>query len=214
MKISFRSEKTTEIVDQQQDWDKCLEQIGQERDKSAFAELFVHFSPLLKAFLMSNGGQNIETVEEIVQETMIKVWRKAANYSASQGAASTWIYTIARNTRIDVIRSQSRRNPDQLHADDVYNDNYESLDAQSPQSSLVRLRDKKQIKEKLGELPQDQAEVLTLMYFEGKSGQQVADMLDLPLGTVKSRIRLALAKMKLSLKALQAESAQLEGATK
>ena len=163
---------------------------------------------------MKRGGQNLDNVEEIVQETMIKVWRKAANYSASQGTASTWIYTIARNTRIDAIRSQSRRNPNQLHADDIYNDSYESQETQSPQSSLVRLRDRKQIEEKLGELPTDQADVLTLMYFEGKSGQQVADMLDLPLGTVKSRIRLALAKMKLGLKTLQTETAQLEGVIK
>ena len=163
---------------------------------------------------MKSGGQNLDNVEEIVQETMIKVWRKAANYSALQGSASTWIYTIARNTRIDTIRSQSRRNPNQLHADDIYNDIYESQETQSPQSSLVRLRDSKQIKEKLGELPTDQADVLTLMYFEGKSGQQVADILNLPLGTVKSRIRLALAKMKLGLKTLQTETAQLEGVIK
>jgi RNA polymerase sigma-70 factor (ECF subfamily) len=201
-------------VEQQQDWNKCLEQVGMSRDKAAFATLFGHFSPLLKAFLLKSSERYIENVEEIVQETMIKVWRKANNYSSSQGSASTWIYTVARNTRIDAIRRQSRQNPDFLNADDIYSDNFSRHESQTPDISLSRIRDEIQIREKLSELPPEQLQVLNLMYFEGKSGQEVANQLDLPLGTVKSRIRLALNKMKLTLSPSQTETTKITGTRK
>jgi len=177
------------------EWNGHLEKVGRDKDKEAFAALFNHFSPLLKSFLMKSGGQDAASVEELVQETWIKVWRKAPHFSSKQGSASTWIYTIARNTRIDAIRSQIRQNPDRLNAEDIYAD----YQIEAPHSTLVQLRNKRFISEELRKLPAEQSEVLALMYFQGKSGQQVADTLNLPLGTVKSRIRLALAKMKLAL---------------
>ena len=88
--------------------------------REAFSALFAHFAPLLKSFLAAGAGQNSENIEELVQETMVKVWRKAGNYNRSQSNANTWIYTIARNTRIDWIRKQIRQNPNQLHAEDIY----------------------------------------------------------------------------------------------
>lgn len=176
-------------------WNNMIERVGQNQDKEAFSALFAHFSPFLKAFLIKSGGVTPESAEELVQETMIKVWRKAPTFSANQASASTWMYTIARNTRIDWLRKQNRQNPDDLNADDIYDEREDP----TPYSSLVQIRNKKQINEQLGKLPEEQAEVLKLMYFQGKSGQQVADTLGLPLGTVKSRIRLALNKMKLGL---------------
>lgn len=190
-----------------ENWNECIELVGLNQDKVAFGKLFAHFTPFLKAFLMKSGGVTPENAEELVQETMIKVWRKAPTFSASQASASTWIYTIARNTRIDWLRKQNRQNPDELHADDIYDER----DDPTPYSSLVQIRNKKHITEQLGHLPPEQAEVLKLMYFQGKSGQQVADSLDLPLGTVKSRIRLALNKMKLGLTPAFGEEAVLEG---
>lgn len=178
-----------------EDWNRCIERVGSHQDKKAFSKLFAHFSPFLKAFLVKSGGVSMENAEELVQETMIKVWRKAPTFSASQASASTWIYTIARNTRIDWLRKQNRQNVDELSADDLYAER----EVPTPYSSVVQIRNKKHISEQLGQLPAEQAEVLRLMYFKGKSGQQVADELDLPLGTVKSRIRLALNKLKLSL---------------
>lgn len=176
-------------------WNTMIERVGQNQDKEAFSALFAHLSPFLKAFLIKSGGVTPESAEELVQETMIKVWRKAPTFSASQASASTWMYTIARNTRIDWLRKQNRQNPDDLNADDIYDEREDP----TPYSSLVQIRNKKHIDEQLGKLPDEQAEVLKLMYFQGKSGQQVADTLGLPLGTVKSRIRLALNKMKLGL---------------
>jgi len=179
----------TEVI-----WERNLERVGQERDKNAFGELFGHFSPLLKAFLMK-GGATAEQAEELVQETMIKVWRKSPTYDSSRAAANTWIYTIARNTRIDWLRSQNRRDPEALSAEELYGERTEP----TPYSSLVHIRKRKQLGEQLKLLPAEQMIVLQHMYFQGKSGQQVAEELGVPLGTVKSRIRLALNKMKLAL---------------
>jgi len=178
-----------------ENWNECIEKVGKSQDKVAFRSLFTHFSPFLKAFLIKSGGVTPENAEELVQETMIKVWRKAASYSSSQASASTWIYTIARNTRIDWLRKQNRQNPDLLNAEDLYDDR----ENPTPLSSLSHIRTKKLISEQLSQLPVEQAEVLQLMYFQGQSGQQVANTLALPLGTVKSRIRLAMNKMKLAL---------------
>ena len=130
-----------------------------------------------------------------MQETMIKVWRRSSTYSPVQATASTWIYTIARNTRIDWFRKQSRENPEALNADDIYDNNEE----ESPYSTLVQTRRNDRISQQLQELPREQSEVLRMMYLRGMSGQQISDALGLPLGTVKSRTRLALAKLKIGI---------------
>ena len=193
MKINLTVDRSVAI--EAENWNECIDKIGKSQDKEAFRSLFKHFSPFLKAFLIKSGGVTPENAEELVQETMIKVWRKAPSYSSAQAAASTWIYTIARNTRIDWLRKQNRQNPDLLHAEDLYDER----DNPTPLSSLSQIRTKKLISEQLSQLPVEQAEVLQLMYFQGQSGQQVANTLALPLGTVKSRIRLAMNKMKLAL---------------
>ena len=193
--MNLNSMQGRKVESAKEDWNLCIEQVGKHQDKVAFSKLYTHFSPFLKAFLVKSGGVSIENAEELVQETMIKVWRKAPSFSAAQASASTWIYTIARNTRIDWLRKQNRQNADLLSADDVYGER----EVPTPFSSVVQIRNRKNISEQLGQLPDEQAEVLRLMYFKGRSGQQVADELNLPLGTVKSRIRLALNKLKLSL---------------
>jgi RNA polymerase sigma-70 factor (ECF subfamily) len=182
------------LTDKETTWESRLERVGKQQDKEAFVELFEHFSPQLKAFLL-NGGTTPDKAEELVQETMIKVWQKAPGFDASIAAASTWIYTIARNTRIDWLRKRSRQDPAKLTAEDVYNDREEP----TPYSSLVQNRSRRQVADQMKLLPSDQLSVLHLMYFQGKSGQQVADELGLPLGTVKSRIRLALNKMRIAM---------------
>jgi RNA polymerase sigma-70 factor (ECF subfamily) len=189
-----------------ENWNECINKVGKSQDKEAFRSLFKHFSPFLKAFLIKSGGVTPENAEELVQETMIKVWRKAPSYSSSQASASTWIYTIARNTRIDWLRKQNRQNPDLLNAEDLY----DGRENPTPLSSLSQIRTKKLISEQLSQLPVEQAEVLQLMYFQGQSGQQVANTLALTLVTVKSRIRLAINKMKVALAPL-ADLGVLEG---
>ncbi len=194
-----RKDRDSRVQDDKPDWNQCLKLVGDHQDKAAFSRLFAHFAPLLKGFLLKGGGVDPEQAEELVQETMIKVWRKAPSYSPSQAAASTWMYTIARNTRIDWLRKHKKVILEELSADETYDE----IETETPYSSLVQVRNEKNIREHLKTLPQDQLQVLTLMYYQGKSGQDVANELNIPLGTVKSRVRLALQKMRLVVSAPQ-----------
>ena len=186
---------------QEENWDQLIVKVGTDQDKEAFSKLFAHFAPYLKGFLLKSDGVGPEHAEELVQETMLKLWRKAPTYSPSHAAASTWIYTIARNTRIDWIRKHYKENTTELTADDLYDE----ADAPSPHSSLLRVRNSRTIEDQLKTLPREQIDVLRMMYFDGRSGQQIAEALDIPLGTVKSRIRLALAKLRINLSSTSGE---------
>ena len=188
-----RQTRNNKVVQDKEDWNRLLQKVGDSQDREAFSRLFAHFAPLLKGFLLKGGGVDPDQAEELVQETMIKVWRKAPTYSPSQAAASTWMYTIARNTRIDWLRKHNKVQLEELTADETYDEET----GETPYSSLLQVRNEKNIKEHLTNLPQEQLQVLTLMYYQGKSGQEVANELNIPLGTVKSRVRLALQKMRL-----------------
>ena len=185
------------LVDPSRDeWSDLLSKVGMEKDKEAFSRLFAHFAPLVKGFLMKGSSFGHELAEELSQETMIKVWRKADSFNRQKSSASTWIYTIARNSRIDWFRREARRQRI-LEADDLY----EQAEDNPAYLSLVQLRNQKSIQKNIKTLPQEQLEVLTKIYYEGKTHTEVAEELVLPLGTVKSRIRLALKKMNLQLEA-------------
>lgn len=176
------------------DWSDLLVKVGKTQDREAFSRLFAHFAPLVKGFLMKGSNIGVEQAEELVQETMIKVWRKADSFNRQKSSASTWIYTIARNSRIDWLRREARTQVD-IDADDLYD-----IGEENPSySSLIRVRDKENIRNHIGDLPQEQLEVVTKVYYEGKSHSEVSEELGLPLGTVKSRIRLALKRMHVSL---------------
>ncbi len=176
------------------DWSDLLVKVGEDRDREAFSRLFAHFAPLVKGFLMKGSNIGHEQAEELVQETMIKVWNKAYSFNRQKSSASTWIYTIARNSRIDLIRREARTQVE-INADDLY----ETGEENPSYSSIIRVRDKDAIRNNIGELPQEQLEVITKVYSEGKSHSEVSEELGLPLGTVKSRIGLALKRMNLTL---------------
>jgi RNA polymerase sigma factor (sigma-70 family) len=176
-------------------WSKLLEQVGQLRDEQAFAQLFAHFAPLIKGFCLGNLNSSFpaDAAEEIVQEVMFKVWQKAPSYDATKSAASTWIYTVMRNCRIDLMRRNQRVpiDRDVIDIDDIWD---EADDDQAfvylQQSSNEALIDKS-----FTQLPQEQRQVLTQVYMQGKTHQQIANETGLPLGTVKSRVRIGLKKM-------------------
>jgi RNA polymerase sigma-70 factor (ECF subfamily) len=178
------------------DWSDLLVKVGNDKDREAFTRLFQHFAPLLKGFLMKGSNIGHEQAEELAQEAMIKVWRRADSFNRQKSSASTWIYTIARNCRIDWIRREIRRQRD-IHADDLY----EPGDENPSQVSLVQLRNKRIIRDSIENLPQEQIEVISKIYFEGKTHSEVSEELSLPLGTVKSRIRLALKRLNVQLDA-------------
>jgi RNA polymerase sigma-70 factor (ECF subfamily) len=150
----------------------------------------------VKGFLMKGSSLGPERAEELVQETMIKVWRKADSFNATKSSASTWIYTIARNCRIDWLRREAKSSRD-IEAEDIY----ESSEENTSYTSLVQIRNRDRIRENLVLLPPEQLEVIAKIYFEGKSHSEVAAELTLPLGTVKSRIRLALNRLQLRMTA-------------
>lgn len=177
-------------------WAIVLQQVAQ-HDRAAFAKLFAHFAPQIKAFglttlLQDRSGQ---FADELVQETMVTVWNKAGSYDASKAGASTWIFTIARNKRIDLIR-KLKRHSGMLDIDDVWLLEDESI---GPFQSLQQRVTEQRVRESLKTLPPAQREVLLLAFMEGKSHSEIAAELALPLGTVKSRIRLAMQRLQLVL---------------
>jgi len=160
--------------------------IGKHRDEAAFHDFYGHFSGRIKSFLMGKGTQE-SVAEELTQEIMLIVWRRAESYNPEKAAPSTWLFTIARNRRTDYLRGNSRI---EVELDDEMLE----IDSSEPtQEDQVGLSQQSQILEHaLNKLPQEQRQVLHLSYFRGKSHGAIAEWLDLPVGTVKSRIRLAM----------------------
>lgn len=178
-------------------WSRLLERVGREQDREAYRALFEHFGPQIKYYALSNGmaGQ----AEELVQEVMISVWRRACLYDWRKAAASTWIFTIARNQRIDMLRKGQRlRAETHLETEDLWQIPGDNED--EPVTSLHRIVTERRVRDSLKHLPEEQVTVLAKVYMEHKSHQMVADELEIPLGTVKSRVRLALNKLKVILR--------------
>jgi len=173
----------------QDDFAALLFRVAQSRDRTAFARVFDHFAPRVKSFMMRKGASP-EAAEDLVQETMIAVWSKAALYSPERGAASTWVFTIARNLRIDRLRRESS-----AHFVDLENFDAPSEDA-SGDEVLNRSQEDAQVAHALAQIPPEQRELLILSYVEDVPQSMIAERLKLPLGTVKSRMRLAYRRMR------------------
>ena len=166
-----------------------LRDIGDNQDKIAFSNIFKYFAPRLKSFFIKLGCSDSQA-EEIIQEVMIAVWTKSKTFDRAKSSVSTWIYTIAKNKRIDKIRKEKKHNT-------VESD--ESLEIPVPskqEEQLLSTEVNERLHHSLQFLPKEQAELLKLSYFYEKTHTDIAKDLRLPLGTVKSRIRLALSKMK------------------
>lgn len=178
-------------------WSKLLERVGQQRDRDAYRALYDHFGPQIKYYALSNGMAH--QAEELVQEVMISVWRRACLYDWRKAAASTWIFTIARNQRIDMLRKQQRSSAEMaVETEDLWQIPGDNED--EPVTALHRIMAERRVRQSLRSLPEEQVTVLAKVYMENKSHQMVADELQIPLGTVKSRVRLALNKLKVILR--------------
>ena len=185
MQSRSSTEKTTQLKD-------CMTRIATHSDKAAFSTLFDHYAPLIRAYsLAREPGANL-VADELAQEVLIRVWLKAGSYNAQLSNINTWIFTLARNCRIDYFRRNGRYISD-IDPTEIFN-NIEDDDP-GPFQQVHQDRLAKNIKSGLSKLPREQAEILTKVYLEGKSHQQTSTELKLPLGTVKSRVRLALRKL-------------------
>lgn len=176
-------------------WSRLLETVGRDRDEAAFAKLFAHFTPLIKGFCLGNLNSSFpaDAADEIVQEVMFKVWQKSPSYDASKAAASTWIYTVMRNCRIDLMRRNRRSTSDSgvIDIDDIWDESAED----QAYVYLMQASNEAMVQHSFERLPAEQRQVLTQVYMQGKTHQQIAIETGLPLGTVKSRVRIGLKKM-------------------
>ena len=164
--------------------------IAAHQDRAAFSALFRHYAPRVKAFAM-RGGADAEAAQEVAQETLIMVWRKAASLDRNRASAATWIFTIARNKRIDLIRRGTRP---QIERDDWVN--AFAGEARDADKSVEAEETYIKVKRVLADLSVDQLAVIRKAFFEDKTHTAIAEEMGLPLGTVKSRIRLALGRLR------------------
>ena len=178
------------------EWDRLLLRVGSDRDRSAFKKLYEHFAPRLKSFLLRIGS-DMSAAEEICQESMIMVWRRAETFNPDSAGASTWIFTIARNKRIDKLRKDNRPLPD------LNDPSFFQIPVDKSDDILQRVEEEKKIKNALKNLPPEQAKLILSAYYEEKSHRKIADETNLPLGTVKSRIRLAINRLRTQLEELE-----------
>lgn len=166
--------------------------ISERQDRAAFSGLFSHFAPRVKAYLIRHGATN-EAAEELAQETLLRVWRKAHLFDPTVAAPSTWIFRIARNLRIDRIRRERRPEFDPEDPALV-------RDADPAADQQIELsQEGARVRAAVDMLPPDQKQAIMLSFFEDKPHREIADELGLPLGTVKSRIRLAFARVRQTL---------------
>lgn len=170
--------------------DSLLRRVALERDRAAFAVLFGHFAPRVKAYLMRLGAPAAQA-EDLAQEALLALWRKAHLFDAAKASAATWVFTIARNLRIDALRREKRPG---LDPEDF------QPDAPPDADDVMALADEEErLRAALKHLPPDQIAVIELSFFADKPHSQIASELDIPLGTVKSRLRLAMARLRAAL---------------
>jgi RNA polymerase sigma-70 factor, ECF subfamily len=166
-----------------------ISRIAASKDREAFAALFDHFAPRVKSFMMRKGASS-EQAEDLVQETLIAVWSKAALYVPERGSVSTWIFTIARNLRIDRLRRERSSQFSDI-------DDYDAPSTDVGQDeALGRLQEDSLVSRAMAQLPPEQRELLVLSYVDDLPQSEIAKRLKIPLGTVKSRMRLGYRRLK------------------
>jgi RNA polymerase sigma factor (sigma-70 family) len=184
------------LVEDSQNWAELLALVAANDDKKAFREIYQHFAPRIKAYAINQGFS--QYAEVLVQEVMTSVWRNADKYSSALASVPTWIFTITRNQRIDILRKLNRTRAE-ITVD--IEDLWEIPTDDSTIGSVIDLSAAKYIKESIEDLPEEQMIALRKVYYEGKTHEEVAEELKIPLGTVKGRLRLSLQKLRLKFEA-------------
>ncbi len=180
------------------DLERDLVAVGAQRDREAFQRLFRHFAPRVRSFLIRRRTPD-GTLDDLVQDVMTTIWRKAATYDPDRATASTWIFTVARNRRIDL----ARRSRMEVDLNDPATVHEEADGAPLPDEQAGHVQIAARIKSAVALLPPDQSEIVLLAYHGDMSHSEIAHELAVPLGTVKSRLRLALGKLRQSLEELE-----------
>lgn len=169
---------------------RLMRRVAVDQDRAAFATLFGYFAPRLKTFLLRSGMAE-RAAEEMVQETMLIVWRKSSHFDARRAGVSTWILTIARNQRIDRLRRE-RLDP----VDTNFDPDAEAEWPDSAEQFTMAAQREAQVRSALAALPDEQALIVRLSFFAEKPHAEIARQLGIPLGTVKSRMRLAMSRLR------------------
>ena len=173
-----------------------LRRVAEQADSAAFRELYQTYGPRVKAFMMRQGA-DAATAEDLAQETLFTVWRRASLYAADKGSAATWIFAIARNLRIDRLRRE-------VPWQELPDERLEMAAGEAlPDEALAEKERQGRVRAALATLPPEQQEVVMLSYIEGLSHGEIAARLRLPVGTVKSRIRIAYQKIRAGLEDLR-----------
>ncbi|MFY0693344.1 MAG: sigma-70 family RNA polymerase sigma factor [Paracoccaceae bacterium] len=168
-------------------WVEIVARIRQSQDQAAFAELFQHFAPRVKAFLIKSGA-DAGMAEECAQDVMATLWHKAHLFDPSRASVATWVFTIARNRRIDMLRKERRPEPDEITwGPEPEPEAAEVMELQQESNRLVQA---------MADLPEKQRVLIQKAYFGDLSHSEIAEETGLPLGTIKSRIRLALERLR------------------
>jgi RNA polymerase sigma-70 factor (ECF subfamily) len=168
------------------DW---IRAVAIRRDRAAFAALFGLYAPRIKAMLMRSGAA-ADAAEDVAQEALLTVWRKAGYFAPERASAAAWVFTIARNIRIDRLRGERRAAqyaPLEMAAPEA---------PEGPDKNLDASEREERLRSALNALSQEQRSVVQLSFFEGRAHGDIAALLNLPLGTVKSRVRLAMTRMR------------------
>ena len=172
------------------DWVEAMGRIREHQDKAAFAAVYRHFGPRVKAFLMRSGA-DASLAEECMQDVMATVWTKAHMFDPSRASLATWVFTIARNRKIDALRKQRRPEPEDLAW---------GPDHEPDQADVMALQQEStQLSRAIAELPEKQRVLIERAYYADLSHSEIAAETGLPLGTIKSRIRLALERLRRSM---------------
>ena len=186
------------------EWAELIGRVAAHGDRDAFKLLFEHFAPRVKGFLVKTGmnGDAAEEIElvieddgrpkEIAQTTLLTVWRKAAQFDPASAGAAAWIFTIARNLRIDSARQAARQAKAVVGAE---RDETPEV-ADSAETMMTRRDDVSRVTAALQRLSEEQSTVIRMSFIEEQPHGEIAERLGIPLGTVKSRIRLAMARLR------------------
>lgn len=189
-KMSTEREASAEMKERvaaNEDWVALIAKVRDHQDRAAFAKLFRHFAPRVKAFLMKSGATE-SLAEECAQDVMATLWTKSHMFDPARASASTWVFTIARNKKIDALRKMRRPEPEDLPW---------GPEAEPDQADVMSMRQEgDKLLKAIQALPEKQRDLIERAYFGDLSHSEIAEVTGLPLGTIKSRIRLALERLR------------------